>query len=551
MGYTVKDLLESNRFPEMHLISGSAGIDREIKKPWLIEMEDMEKFLVGGEFLMTSMKAYKDIDEHAFLHHLEEFNKKNISGFIVKRCHETKLQERLFDILLQFAEEHNLPVLEIPTNMYFWGIIKYMLLQLYDIETAKLIYFKTTHDSLSRILLDKQDSKTVTTNLLFQIDTILGNPVALYNGESICYASTAPGMSEFKKEEDCVAYTPNIITRYEYLRQKREHVEYIKKMDVFEQRDICLVISERNEPLRELDFIALENIIVTLEYILVRCVIEEDIEKKYHRDLQYRLLNGSLTNVEEDEVADILNLNESDDFQVITFHMASKNNEGRFSDKQLKETKNAEKELMHLLPKDYVFSNTNQIIYIHKEDGKENKLEFRKRLEKLQQRVQEDFVKKQMDIDFLIGIGKSVKGYHFLKESFRSSKMAIKYINVIRKTIGDKDKAVVDISKLGFFSYMMAKVEDKEELYAFVPESLQKLHQHDAEKNGELIDTLECFLNNNQSIKKTSQLMFVHYRTVSYRIQKIVEITGMDFSNVTEMLVVRNGLLVLRVLEEM
>ena len=78
------------------------------------------------------------------------------------------------------------------------------------------------------------------------------------------------------------------------------------------------------EPLQELDFIALENIIVTLEYILVRCVIEEDIEKKYHRDLQYRLLNGSLTNVEEDEVADILNLNESDDLRVITFHMASK-----------------------------------------------------------------------------------------------------------------------------------------------------------------------------------------------------------------------------------
>ena len=44
-----------------------------------------------------------------------------------------------------------------------------------------------------------------------------------------------------------------------------------------------------------------------------------------------------------------------------------------------------------------------------KKDGKENKLEFRKRLEKLQQRVQEDFVKKQMDIDFLIGIGKVSK----------------------------------------------------------------------------------------------------------------------------------------------
>ena len=87
MGYTVKDLLESNKFPEVHLISGSAGIDREIKKLRFIEVEDMEKFLVGGEVLMTSMKAYKNVDEHAFLHHLEEFNEKNISGFIVKRYH--------------------------------------------------------------------------------------------------------------------------------------------------------------------------------------------------------------------------------------------------------------------------------------------------------------------------------------------------------------------------------------------------------------------------------------------------------------------------------
>ena len=31
MGYTVKDLLESNKFPEMQLISDDSGIDREIK----------------------------------------------------------------------------------------------------------------------------------------------------------------------------------------------------------------------------------------------------------------------------------------------------------------------------------------------------------------------------------------------------------------------------------------------------------------------------------------------------------------------------------------
>ena len=60
MGYTVKDLLESNRFPEMHLISGSAGIDREIKKPRFIEVEDMEKTIDRiGDF--TYLEYTKDV----------------------------------------------------------------------------------------------------------------------------------------------------------------------------------------------------------------------------------------------------------------------------------------------------------------------------------------------------------------------------------------------------------------------------------------------------------------------------------------------------------
>ena len=49
MGYTVKDLLESNNFSEMQLISDDSGIGREIKGVRIIEVPDMEKFLGGGE----------------------------------------------------------------------------------------------------------------------------------------------------------------------------------------------------------------------------------------------------------------------------------------------------------------------------------------------------------------------------------------------------------------------------------------------------------------------------------------------------------------------
>ena len=56
-------------------------------------------------------------------------------------------------------------------------------------------------------------------------------------------------------------------------------------------------------------------------------------------------------------------------------------------------------------------------------------------------------------------------------------------------------------------------------------------------------------MNNNQSYKRTSTEMFVHYRTIMYRMKKIEEISGMDYENVTEMLAVRNGLIILRIME--
>ena len=75
MGYTVKDFIDSNKFPGMKLISDNSGINREIKGARIIAAPDMEKFLVGGELLLTSLMIYEKLDERMMLSHLEELNK--------------------------------------------------------------------------------------------------------------------------------------------------------------------------------------------------------------------------------------------------------------------------------------------------------------------------------------------------------------------------------------------------------------------------------------------------------------------------------------------
>ena len=58
-------------------------------------------------------------------------------------------------------------------------------------------------------------------------------------------------------------------------------------------------------------------------------------------------------------------------------------------------------------------------------------------------------------------------------------------------------------------------------------------------------------MNNKQSIRKTSELMNIHTRTVSYRLSKIVDLTDIDFNNIAEILAVRNGIIILKILEQL
>ena len=552
MEYTVKDLLESNKFQGITLIGeGDSGINREIHGIRIIEVSDMERYLSGGELLMTSLKAYDDMEEKEFLSHREAFEKKQISGFIVKRTQETVQQKRLFELLLQFSKTHHLPVVEIPKDTYYWGILKYVLMQVFDLETAKLSYFKITHDNLNFILLNNKEILKVIDNVVVETGRMVGNPVSLYSGNFTRVATTNPEFAEFQKAADFAEYQPNVVTKDPYIRQKREYVEYIKQFEVFDNLKFYLVITEMNEALTELDFIGLENAITALQYLLMRSATEENIARKYHEDLGYRLLSGSLTSAEEAEVATILGFSKKDPLRVVTCQIASTVNEdGRLSSEQMKVMEKILTEVMRHFPEKYIYCGADQIIYIHKAGNEEEELEFRKQMENMQQDLKAYFVHKNTELNFLIGIGKCVKNYHFLKESFQDSKVALKYIGVIRKIMGDKDKAVVDSSNLGFFKAFV-EMNDKEQLQSYIPESLRKLYQYDEQKKGNLIHTLECYLNNNQSMNITSKVMYVHYRTVVYRLQKIVEISGMNFDNPTEMLAVRNGLIIYRILEEM
>ena len=550
MAYTVRKLLESEQFPKMKLLCGEKGLDLEVKGIRIIEIEDMERYLTGGEILITSFQVYLSCNDREVEQHFEDLVKSDISGFIVKKRKEYDPTGRRLSLLEKHCKKYEIPLVEIPEDLYYWGIIRYVIMQVFDKATARLKYFKITHDNFNTFILNNNGSCNTASDIIKFLSVMIENPVVLYYGNLNCMVSTNSDNSQLILSDKIQPYKPNIITKFPYMKQmKGSCVQYVVKFTILSEVEIYITITEENRELTELDYMAIENAIINLQYGFLSEFAQDEVKKKYQRDIIHNILNGLLSSKEMTEAAAQLGMKESDTYRVVDFHTITKNVQRKYTKEQLHEVGVIEGELMHLLPDALIYRNMDQIVMIQQVDSNQTEMEYQKAMEEVKDVIQRSILYRKKDTDFQIGIGKSVEGYQRLKESYHEASRAIKYIDIIRLVTGDKNKSVVHYSNLGFFQ-IFGEIDDVTELERYIPGTLKKLYLYDDEHKGELITTLQMYLRNNQSIKKTAGAMFVHYRTISYRLEKIKQISGINFDNANEVLAVSNGLIIYKMLKE-
>ena len=550
MAYTVRKLLESEQFPKMKLLCGEKGLDLEVKGIRIIEIEDMERYLTGGEILITSFQVYLSCNDREVEQHFEDLVKSDVSGFIVKKRKEYDPTGRRLSLLEKHCKKYEIPLVEISEDLHYWGIIRYVIMQVFDKATARLKYFKITHDNFNTFILNNNGSCNTASDIIKFLSVMIENPVVLYYGNLNCMASTNSDNSKLILSDEIQPYKPNIITKFQYMKQmKGSCVQYVVKFAILSEVEIYITITEENRELTELDYMAIENAIINLQYGFLSEFAQDEVKKKYQRDIVHNILNGLLSSKEMTEAAAQLGMKESDTYRVVDFHTIKKNVQRKYTKEQLHEVGVIEGELMHLLPDALIYRNMDQIVMIQQVDSNQTELEYQKEMEEVEDVIQRSILYRKKDTDFQIGIGKSVEGYQRLKESYHEASQAIKYIEIIRLVTGDKNKSVVHYSNLGFFQ-IFGEIDDVTELERYIPETLKKLYLYDDEHKGELITTLQMYLRNNQSIKKTADAMFVHYRTISYRLEKIKQISGINFDDANEVLAVSNGLIIYKMLKE-
>jgi purine catabolism regulator len=129
------------------------------------------------------------------------------------------------------------------------------------------------------------------------------------------------------------------------------------------------------------------------------------------------------------------------------------------------------------------------------------------------------------DFTVTIGIGSFYPDIMDIKNSYKEALTAIK----VGKSVWGNN-GVYHYDDLGVYR-ILAQFHDKKELESFVDKTIGNLLDYDKKKNTKLLFTLEQLLANNNNQKLTAEKMFIHPKTLAYRIKNIEEILGVSLNN--------------------
>lgn len=179
------------------------------------------------------------------------------------------------------------------------------------------------------------------------------------------------------------------------------------------------------------------------------------------------------------------------------------------------------------------FTRQDQLLYLLEDDGvvvlqelddheKPHQLMETKRQE-IQQNLQMGLEKTTVSM----GVGNAFGGAGFIKESVSEARKAYK---ILRSCQGKNTLRFYDEIGIYRIFFDLKSTEVLENLYQ---EILGELLQYDRKNDGELVRTLEVYLQEDCNTTLTAERLFVHRNTVKYRIKRIDEILGQDLHDVT------------------
>lgn len=202
----------------------------------------------------------------------------------------------------------------------------------------------------------------------------------------------------------------------------------------------------------------------------------------------------------------------------------------------------------HIFKGAKICNDFDKLIIIQPDDEQKHKEECRREISEAVCKIQKQVVRYNKYLKVRAGVSKPVSGIANIPQGFKEASDALMFVDIASDISDQESSEVMLFSDLGIFK-LLCQLDEPDQFMEYIPDSLKLLYEYKKPQRDDLLITLKTYLDHNQNLAKTAQDLFIHYKTAAYRIEKISKLTGMDFNSANEVLAVRIGLIVYKMIE--
>lgn len=531
-----------NAFKNANIITGKDQLNNKVTGVTILEAPDIGDWLNGGEIILTSLYPIESNDE-SYKKLIVNLNQKNISAIVIK-IH--RFIEEIPEIIIENAKKYNIPIIELPKDVKYLDIIYPVMTRITNHKVAKLSYFKKIHKNFTALALKGEGLKSIIKELKIQID----KEVILYDKNLKTITNTNKSLENIDPPDPEIFQSNIIYNNFYY--QKIDNEDFNKQIivpiKIEKSIKAYLTVLENNNKLKDLHYIALENAATVISLEMTKKLAVKRVIQQFENDLVNDIIMGKFNSKEYIiERAKLINWNLERKFRIVIFKIFNLEElTVKFENYDNFFIKNKIQSSITSIINNYVSNpiignKSNSIIVFWPES--DNELNSKEKIRKTAKKIKNKLNKQFKDIKISIASSNIANN---LEEIHKKYQEALETID-LGKIVFDDNK-ILNYSDLGIFR-LLCKFEKKENLKSFVPKSINKLLEYDDKNNSNLIETLNTFFKCNANAKKAASELFIHYRTMLYRLDRIKKIGNINLDNYEQRLEIQVGLKILNLID--
>lgn len=508
---TVRSALSLDAFEGAQVIAGEAGLDRVISNAMVMEAADIEHWGRKGIFLITSFFALEPLSNNersGFLHKLIETEP---SGIAFK---PGRLYSEAPEDIVTCCTAADIPLIQLSAITKYEAVLGDVMGSALDTNLMLLDRFFNLHHRAMRLALEQPSLYVI----LEEAKRVLRRDCSYYDKTTGTCVSTTPrqnGLANLRLKE---------LHRGKYQTFHYYSASFDSTMEAGEQALAVLIPTSEGTPayllvhnntkeLTALDIMAIESFVSLLQMELLKmAAIEERLFRRSNTLVHDLLLGRYSTNAATDEALKELSLDSNPFYQalLVRFEIADRTQGARLN------------ELLSTFRKQLKSLHFN-VVYFESN----NRLVFLRNFSADAQALQVDTVREILEgmranqslpaFSYLATLSGTVDRYHI--------PLANEQVMGVYRLFDPNRKSnyVLHYDTLGIYKIFL-NVEDHDTLIEYMDPRLRRLKS----KNPQIFNTLVSLADNDLNFQETADKLYVHYKTVSYRVNRARSVYGID-----------------------